>query len=111
MALSLENSERQARTMESQESAVEFVNGVRPKQQKFRNFSATSKKTEGTCWACGSSKHNWKDPSCPAKGKKCHLCSNIGHFEKCCLTKVSHVKKPVKSDRQKYQKKHYVKSV
>ena len=83
--------------MESQESAVESVNRYTP-EQKFRNYSATSKKTDCTCLACGTSNHYLKDPSCPAKGEKCHLCSNIGHFEKCCLTKVSHVKKPVKSD-------------
>ena len=88
MAVSMENSERQARTMESQKSAVESVNRVGPKQ-KFRNYS---KKTEGMCWTCGTSKHQ-KDPSCPAKGKKFHLCSKKGHFEKCCLAKVPHVEK------------------
>ena len=65
MAVSLKNSERQARTINSQESAVESVNRVRPKL-KFRNYSAMSKTTEGTCWACGSSKNYQKDPSCPA---------------------------------------------
>ena len=81
MALSLENSERQARTMENHESGSETVNRLRPRQ-KEGSYSASSKKT-ASCWACGSTKHFKKDPSYPAKGKKCNLCSNIGHFEKC----------------------------
>ncbi|CAG2236573.1 unnamed protein product [Mytilus edulis] len=40
-----------------------------------------------SCYACGFSGHYKTDPKCPAKGKKCRLCQNEGHFEKCCKSK------------------------
>ena len=106
MALSLENSERQARTMGNHKSVSETVNRLRPRQ-KEGSYSASSKKT-ASCWACGSTKHFKKDSSCPAKGKKCNRFSNIGHFEKFCMTKFPNAKKPHK---EKDKKRHYVKTV
>ena len=36
------------------------------------------------CYACGRHGHMAKDESCPAKGKKCDSCKEVGHFKSRC---------------------------
>ncbi|KAL4231673.1 hypothetical protein ACF0H5_009252 [Mactra antiquata] len=93
----MELSEIQSKSMETEGSAnnntgsVNKVTGAKPKTKKDG--------TKLTCYRCGSEKHFAKDPSCPAKNKKCHKCSNVGHFQKCCRTKSS--SKQSKTNRNK----------
>lgn len=49
-------------------------------------FWNRAKQKRVTCYACGKEGHVKRDPNCPAKGKTCHKCTNVGHFAKCCWT-------------------------
>ena len=36
------------------------------------------------CKKCGTGRHNYEKNKCPAFGKLCYKCKEIGHFRKCC---------------------------
>ncbi|CAG2215581.1 unnamed protein product [Mytilus edulis] len=64
IAKAMEDSERQAKSIEGQGQ----VNMIQSK-------------------SCGREGHIRTDPSCPARGKKCRKCKIVGHFDKVCKTK------------------------
>ncbi|CAG2207858.1 unnamed protein product [Mytilus edulis] len=68
IAKAMEDSERQAKSIEGQGQ----VNMIQSK---------------ATCYSCGREGHIRTDPSCPARGKKCRKCKIVGHFDKVCKTK------------------------
>ena len=49
--------------------------------------SSHSAKPVSICYSCGFEGHLRTDPKCPARGKKCRKCSQVGHFEKQCKPK------------------------
>ena len=86
----MEDSERQATAIESQvPTQGSSVNKVSVQNKHF------VKKTISRCYSCGYEGHFLRnDPNCPAKGKKCRKCKQIGHFERQCKTKdKDHVKR------------------
>ena len=46
------------------------------------------KQTAIISFSCGYQGHKSKDPNCPAKGQICRKCSNLGHFEARCKSKI-----------------------
>ncbi|XP_063418425.1 uncharacterized protein LOC134701188 [Mytilus trossulus] len=68
------------------EQPIESVNKVSTYASKKQNQNKSEFK-QISCYACGFSGHHKTNPKCPAKGKKCRLCQNEGHFEKCCKSK------------------------
>nr|XP_022336145.1 uncharacterized protein LOC111132611 [Crassostrea virginica] len=89
IARAMEDSERQATSIESQvPTQGSSVNKVSVQNKHF------VKKTISRCYSCGYEGHLRNDPNCPAKGKKCRKCKQIGHFERQCKTKdKDHVKR------------------
>lgn len=83
IARALEESERQASSIEGQDSQVNRVTTPRGNREFDRR-----KSWKPMCYACGYSGHIAKDPSCPAKDQKCRKCGMVGHFEKKCKTKI-----------------------
>lgn len=84
IARAMEDSERQATSIENQPQGASsnVVNKV--SVQHKRRFV---KKTNSKCYSCGYEGHLRNDPRCPAKGKKCRKCNEVGHFERQCKTK------------------------
>ncbi|CAG2201497.1 unnamed protein product [Mytilus edulis] len=82
-AQAMEAAEKQATSIEQ---PIESVNKVSTYASKKQNQNKSEFK-QISCYACGFSGHYKTDPKCPAKGKKCRLCQNEGHFEKCCKSK------------------------
>ncbi|XP_061195212.1 uncharacterized protein K02A2.6-like [Saccostrea echinata] len=84
IARAMEDSERQATSIEGRTQGA--VTGVVNKVS-VQNKKHFVKKTNGKCFSCGYEGHLRNDPKCPARGKKCHKCKQVGHFEKMCKTK------------------------
>ncbi|XP_065941320.1 uncharacterized protein [Magallana gigas] len=84
IARAMKDSERQATSIENQPQGASsnVVNKV--SVQNKRRFV---KKTNSKCYSCGYEGHLRNDPRCPAKGKKCRKCNEVGHFERQCKTK------------------------
>ena len=59
-------------------AGVSDVNAVGRKEDETNDQSAK------TCFSCRKAGHFSRDPSCPAKGRKCSSCSMYGHFAVCC---------------------------
>ena len=80
---------RQAKAIENHMQAVKSdVNRVQFVKKKFPGASSShSAKPASMCYSCGFEGHLRTDPKCPALGKKCRKCSQVGHFEKQCKTK------------------------
>lgn len=67
--------------------------GKRPAQGRGRGYKPgkpaggfQETKVRG-CFRCNYTDHMARDPNCPARGKKCNACGEIGHFAVCCKTK------------------------
>lgn len=56
------------------------------------------------CGRCGNSRHSSNDKSCPAIGKKCHLCGKLGHFRQYCKTQGLRKRKIEDTEKQKEEK-------
>lgn len=61
-------------------------------QKKFRYQSTGFKgkfsgKDGYTCYNCGRRDHISTSETCPAKGKVCHACKRVGHFESSCRSR------------------------
>ncbi|CAG2251175.1 unnamed protein product [Mytilus edulis] len=82
-AQAMEAAEKQATSIEQPIDSVIKVSTYANKKQNQNK----SELKQISCYACGFSGHYKTDPKCPAKGKKCRLCQNEGHFEKCCKSK------------------------
>ncbi|XP_058816640.1 uncharacterized protein LOC131679907 [Topomyia yanbarensis] len=42
---------------------------------------------EVKCFNCARRDHISTSETCPARGKVCHACKNVGHFESCCRSR------------------------
>ncbi|XP_055644734.1 uncharacterized protein K02A2.6-like [Toxorhynchites rutilus septentrionalis] len=58
-------------------------------KRKFENKSGYS------CYNCGRRDHISTSEKCPAKGKVCHACKRVGHFESSCRSRNSNKKIPL----------------
>ena len=84
IARAMEESERQARSIENLE-VRQNVNKLTVREKSGPTKTHTYKKL--TCYACGYDGHTFKDPKCPAKGKQCRKCKGYDHFEQVCKSK------------------------
>lgn len=55
------------------------------------------------CTRCGSHKHEATDQTCPARGKKCHVCGKLGHFRQWCKSQVAQKRKATETKKQDRQ--------
>ena len=80
--------QKAASSMEMRGSERRDINKVKAKV--ILNYSRKPINGQSTikCYAYGYTGHIKKDPQCPAKDRKCRKCKKIGHFKKCCKTKV-----------------------
>lgn len=51
---------------------------------RFHNKAVFKGSAVMNCYSCGQQGHISNTPTCPAKGKTCHRCGRLGHFEKVC---------------------------
>lgn len=79
----MEESEKQARSIEGARDASNEVNSVGGKVD-HKEGSSTS---PVNCFCCGKVGHKASDHRCPARGKQCRKCNWTGHFEAVCKTK------------------------
>ncbi|XP_048729723.2 uncharacterized protein K02A2.6-like [Ostrea edulis] len=87
VAKAMEDSERQAKSIETQGQSVKSdINKVNYSKDKFGAKTVRSSKSQ-ICYSCGLEGHIRTDPKCPARGKKCRKCKQVGHFERQCKTK------------------------
>ena len=83
-ARSMEESEKQARTIEGGSGMVHSeVNSTRGKT----NYKEDASERKVKCFCCGYTGHKAIDRRCPARGKQCRKCNGSGHFEVVCKTK------------------------
>ena len=79
---SMEESEKQARSIEGGSSEVRSeVNRVRGKT----NYKGDASARKVKCFCCGYTGHKANDRRSPARGKQCRNCNGSGHFEAVCL--------------------------
>ena len=91
-ARALEDSERQARSIEGISANVNKLSLCEKPRERPRDTTPKAKPPKQStviCFSCGYQGHKSKDPNCPAKGRKCRKCSNLGHFEARCKSKIS----------------------
>ena len=81
----MEDSEKQARKIES---AANEVNRVSVNSNGKGNPRVGGKQSTVRCFCSGNVGHKANDKVCPARGKRCRKCNNLGHFEKVCKTKL-----------------------
>lgn len=93
--------------MELQEGTVgKEVNRVEIRKEMKREPGDTR-----TCYCCGFIGHISRDPNCPAKGKKCRKCNQIGHFEKLCRKRRHESERDGAYKRPRYEKRSIPQSV
>ena len=81
----MEGSEKQVRKIES---AANEVNRVSVNSNGKGNPRVGGKQSTVRCFCCGNVGHRANDKVCPARGKRCRKCNNLGHLEKVCKTKL-----------------------
>ncbi|XP_015779025.1 PREDICTED: uncharacterized protein K02A2.6-like [Acropora digitifera] len=81
----MEGSEKQARKIES---AANEVNRVSVDSNGKGDPRVDGKQSTVRCFCCGNVGHRANDKVCPARGKRCRKCNNLGHFVKVCKTKL-----------------------
>ena len=94
-AKSLEDAESQARQIKKMTENVAAVNLTRQRNpSQLSRFGKDTPKggksshdsSRKTCFRCGGNYPQYRD--CPAKGKKCSIYQQEGHFERCCRSKI-----------------------
>ena len=81
----MEDSEKQARKIES---AANEVNRVSVDSNGKGHPRVGGKQSTVRCFCCGNVGHKANDKVCPARGKRCRKCNNLGYFEKVCKNKL-----------------------
>ena len=81
----MEDSEKQACKIEW---AANKVNRVGVNSNEKGNPRVAAKQGTVRCLCCGNVGHKASDKVCPARGKQCRKCNNLGHFKKVCKTKL-----------------------
>ncbi|XP_062711042.1 uncharacterized protein K02A2.6-like [Aedes albopictus] len=74
------------------QQVLRIGNEPTPLQKKFRSnptgFRAKFTGKDGyACYNCGRRDHISTSETCPAKGKVCHACKRVGHFESNCRSR------------------------
>ena len=87
IALTLEMSQTQLKTMEEEDSKIHAVkvNQARRQSEKLDKRKHGRPGVEQECGMCGYI-HSSK-AECPAKGKKCLICAKLNHFAKVCKSR------------------------
>lgn len=71
----------------------------------------SGRRTDGPCYRCGYTGHLARDLKCPARGKTCNKCKQVGHFESVCKTKESSSDKGHKKSKRTDRKRDDVRQV
>lgn len=82
------------------------INAVRSKNKdNFRNNKEvkdyTEEKRMPKCTRCGNFAHVSQGLPCPAKDKKCNGCGKLGHYQRCCKTKLFQQKRKFNQNQEK----------
>ena len=95
-ALTLDNVQRIARSMEAAEMQArriekdrsEEINNIGNRGRKAKKpENAQRNKQSQKCYRCGRPGHFARDKNCPAVGETCKKCKKVGHFAVVCKTK------------------------
>ncbi|XP_055605879.1 uncharacterized protein K02A2.6-like [Uranotaenia lowii] len=66
------------------------------RQSAVDNFANQNNQS---CFACGEQGHFAKSTNCPARGRPCRRCKQLGHYEKMCRKRKNDMKVMTKSKR------------
>lgn len=58
------------------------------KQDRGKGGKSGGQQTKTGCFRCGKPGHFARELQCPARGKKCSKCHQVGHFACVCKTKA-----------------------
>ncbi|CAM1332867.1 Uncharacterised protein r2_g4210 [Pycnogonum litorale] len=86
VARAFEAVDRQVKSFETVQTS--HVNTVRLSNAPRKHKVGQPKGKEIICYACGRRGHISTDEFCSAKNKRCHSCSEFGHFKSQCKGKV-----------------------
>ncbi|CAK1594433.1 unnamed protein product [Parnassius mnemosyne] len=99
-AKTLEAVNHQLESYERKEKTSE-INSVTSKSNDTSKWGNTEMRSGNfKCGRCGKATHNIQDPKCPAKEKKCHGCGKVGHYQRCCKTKLNRFKRKIEHEQE-----------
>nr|XP_029711593.1 uncharacterized protein LOC109417227 [Aedes albopictus] len=87
------------------QAGVRVASSTRESDRSFFSYGSTSplvlskRHSKESCFSCGQSGHFSSSPDCPARGRTCRRCQQLGHFEVVCKKRKSSIRKPGDSKR------------